>query len=212
MGHLYKFHSLAFSRHSLELTPEVVSYSKVPELRKFMEGLFNTISNKHIRDINSGLLTHRFRHRIFSEIEFLSRILQQESAIYNFTLDESLPLKRFYSTKLKELEHIYSNYNDSSSVRQPFAISHLNALLADLHFFDKDYEDSLTHYHHALKYLAYVRHHTINTFTHYITNLLKIGLTYEKTKQYERAYGVYSRANEELLSSLALIARLKKNR
>lgn len=198
LSHFYKFHSLAFSRHSLEYTPEVVSYSKVPELRKFMEGLFDTISNKHIQNINSGLQTHRFRDRIASEIEFVSKILQQESAVYNFTLDESLPLKRFYSSKIKEFEIEYQDYSKDDDVRNPFAISHLNSLLADLHFFDKDYEDSLTYYHNALKYLAYIRQHTINTFTHYISNLLKIGLTYEKTKQYERAHGVYSRANEEL--------------
>lgn len=198
LNHLYKFHSLAFSRHSLELTPEVVSYSKVPELREFMEGLFNTISNKHIREISSGLNTHRFQHRIFSEIEFLSRILQSESAIYNFTLDESLPLKRFYTKKLKELASTYEHYNSGPETRNPFAISHINFLLADLHFFDKEYDDSMTYFHSGLKYLAHLEHHTINSFTQYVTNLMKLGLVYEKMKQYERAYGVYSRINEQL--------------
>lgn len=199
LDHLYKFHSHGFSKSNLELTPELISYSKVPELRMFMDSMFNSITQKHIREIFSGLYDFRFQSNITDEITFLSRVLQLESAVYNFTLDESLELKKYYLDKLDDYRETYQGYKVHDQERHPFVLGFINSLIGDLHFYDQEYDNAIIHYDNALKTLSYLESHNFSTMRYFVAYMLKLGLVYEKIRDYSTAYVIYKRAHYNVM-------------
>lgn len=204
LDHLYKFHSHGFSKSNLELTPELISFNKVPELRKFMDSMFNSITQKHIREIYSGLYDFRFKSNIADEISYLSRVLQLESAVYNFTLDESIELKKYFQSKLNDYNVEYKDYNNIDDQRHSFIIGFINSTIGDLHFYDQEYDDAIIHYDNALRTLSYLKEYDFSTMRYYISYMLKLGLVYEKIRDFNTAYVIYKKVNSKINKYLSL--------
>ena len=93
----------------------------------------------------------RFNSDTADEISYLSKIMQLESAVYNFTLDESIQIKKYYSQKLKEYAEGYTDYKVHGQEQHPFVMGFINSILGDLHFYDQEYDDAIIYYDNALK-------------------------------------------------------------
>jgi hypothetical protein len=152
IDHIYKYHATGFSWHNLEQTPEIIAVNKAPELRKFISSLINFMLDSQLTEIINSLHRFKFKSVIRREISHLSKISELEGAAFNFTLDESLQLKKHYRRKLYDL---IKKYRATSRPNPQFiySISYLYMLIGDLHFFDKEYEDAVIAYHDAGQYL-----------------------------------------------------------
>lgn len=194
--HLLKFHPFAFSLTNLELIPEVLSTNRTPSLRKHITQIIDYLGTNHIRKTDIGLFDYKFYSRTLNEITFLSKVFEQESAAFNFTLDESYLVKLHIRSKIKELRSIYAKFLTSTDSANPqiFSIAHLNGILGDLHFFDQEYDDAIAAYSDAIRPINQIKVQTMNMrdFMTLIRNKLKLGLCFEKINAYEEALAFYS--------------------
>ena len=210
MDHIYKYHKVGFSWENLELTPEIIAINKSPELRRFISRLLDFMASSHIEEIINGLHQFKFNIRIAAEIKYISTISEVEAAAFNFTLDESLLLKRHYRKKLKSLEKLFEKVRENGNPEDYHikSIAYVYTILGDLHFYDREYDEALIHYENASQFL-YARGFQIQDdrtldptdFIFLVRHLLKVGLTYEKTRDYDSAFISYGKINQLIRDS-----------
>lgn len=200
VDHLLKFHNQGFSWRNLELTPEILAINKEPELRRFVKRIKDSLFKTHLREIENGVHQYKFHSRLEHEIRYISNISEPNSAAFNFTLDESILIKKHYKEKLAELNK--SHYaNQSRKINYAHSISFINNLLGDLHFFDKEYDDAILHYKSVTQQMDswVINDFTVNQFTLFARTKLKIGLTYEKIKAFGPALSNYLELQNKVL-------------
>ncbi|MFO7561202.1 MAG: hypothetical protein R6X02_01060 [Enhygromyxa sp.] len=213
---LFKFHQRAFSWSNLERVDELVHIHRAPDHRKLFEDLVDLWSSKMLHPILNGLYAVRFRSDMAREIAYISRRSNEEMAAFNFTLDESQALKESYSLNVK-------GAGDK-------ATHDVIAGLGELHEFDQEYEIARHYYEQARrrldrglaeetgvedcvsevlrstnKGLRIARNH----ITWGVLRLrlgLQLGMTYEVTRNFERATVEYRDA--KTLSQVLLRAYL----
>lgn len=200
MDHLIKFHPFAFSIHNLELLPEILSTNKTPLIRFFIEELVSFLGQNLLRETEVGLFEYTFFNKVFNEISYLSKVFENESAAFNFTLDESYFTKLHLRFRIKELRNAYKKIGEEAGGAKGFiySISFLNSLLGDAHFFDQEYNDAVVAYYDAIQALSDFtfddenKPTNIEKYVLVVQNKLKLGLSYEKMNAYDLAMTLYS--------------------
>ena len=201
IDHILKFHAFGFSWRNLELIPELITINKAPQLRLFIKDLLEHYSNLFVRTTVGGIFRYRFYNKASNEIKYVSKVSELAVAAFNFTLDESLMIKRHYHKRLKELKASYEDYKgyDKRS-RYAHSIGFVHAILGDLHYYDQEYDDAIIHYSDAIQHLRGPK--IIDLSEHQvillITNKLKLGLTLEKIQSFETAFTVYRELIEDV--------------
>ena len=204
LDHLYKFHKFGISHRSLSLTPEIVDVNKEPQFREFLDKLVHSLSKSHLRPIVSGIYDYKFHSKIASEIKFLSKIDNLEGAALNFTLDESIELKRYFN---KRLEQFKGGENNVVIRAKDDLDDHINnlgllhVLIGDLHFYDEEYQDAISHYLDAIQNLRQrdIRKMVLYDFVLFVRNKLKLALAFEKNKMYDNALMTYSELTDLII-------------
>ena len=194
IDHLFKFHSFGFSWRNLELIPEIITINKAPQLRRFVQSLIEQYSKTFIRPTTGGVFQYKFYNKPANEIKYISKISEQSSAAFNFTLDESLFIKRHYYKKLASLKRnyqLFSSTPDGSGYINSVGFIHM--ILGDLHFYDKEYDDAIVQYTDGMQLLRNKggRNLTDHQTILLIEKTLKLGLTLEKIQSYNSAYTLY---------------------
>lgn len=198
LDHLFKHHKFGISYRNLSLTPELVDVNKEPQFQEFLDKLVYTLSKSHIRPILSGIYDYRFNGKIASEIKFLSRIDAFEGAALNFTLDESIELKRHFNRRLNQLKESNKNtivaLGNEVNENHIHSISHLNVMIGDLHFYDEEFQEAIIHYLESIQQLLQTEMEEMDmyNFVFFVRTKLKLGLAYEKNKMYDNALLTYS--------------------
>jgi len=196
--HIIKFHAFGFSWRNLELIPEVILVNKEPNLRAYIEELMRFLLRTHVRNTVSGIYQYTFFNKVKTELKYLSKISDLSAAAFNFTLDESLQIKRHYKRKLSDLEAKYKNYKsidgDNNYVH---SIGFVQGILGDLHFYDKEYDEALVYYIEAMEplrlpFIRKVLPVTRHQFFNWLRNKLKAGLTLEKMREFNSAFSYYA--------------------
>lgn len=194
INHLYKHHSGGFSWRNIEQTPELLEVYKVPEFRGFINSILTYLMQTHIIQIPCGLYQFKFRKQISEEISLASKVSEEISAIFNFTLDESQSVKRHYM-EIQE-RHLLALKNEN--VTSPHSVAGFHHILADLYMADEEYNQAIFEYQTALNVLK-KQVKTTNEDSHqatftlaYIRNMLKLGAAFEKRKTYTSAYNTYN--------------------
>lgn len=205
MNHIYKYHSYSFSWRNLEQAPELLEVYRTPELRSFIHSILSFMVHTHMSNISSGLYHFKFRKSIANEIAIFSKQSEEVSAIFNFTLDESLSVKKHY---VHLMEHYTNLLNRSNSKNSHYGIllSRIHQVLGDLQMTDENYLDSALEYRNSIIYLKELLqgngtpefNASGDVMLPLIRNMLKLGLTYERRRSNNSAYVVYC----ELVSML----------
>ncbi|KJU83893.1 conserved hypothetical protein, membrane [Candidatus Magnetobacterium bavaricum] len=196
VDHIYKYHRHAFTGRSLEVIPEILDINKAPELRELIERIMQFLSRNHIHEILSGPYNFRFIKKTADEISHLSKISERESAAFNFTLDESISLKRHYKAYQKSLEKKYSdsfNIKDTNLIK---SISFVHIILGELHFYDEEYHDAIIELQESIQQLSAidkVQKMDVSTFYIYLRAMMLLGLAYEKGKSFSSAFAMYEK-------------------
>ena len=202
IDHLYKYHNAGFSYRNLEMMPEIVDFNKAPQLRELITRIISFLTYTHIQLIDTGIYSFKFYRKISDDISLLSKINEKESAAFNFTLDESLSIKRHYKRELKHLESIYTPYFTSNKNPEFIrSISFIHMIIGDLHFYDEEYDNAIIEYMEAIQ--LFVDHKfeklSIELITALIRNNLKLGITFEKKKTFESAFLTYGKLVTRIL-------------
>lgn len=202
IDHIYKHHNRGFSWRNLEQIPEFLKTNKAPELRDAVASTMEFLTQIHISPILIGLNEYKFRKSIAEEISMMSKISDEASAVFNFTLDESLSVIQ-HNTKMLNYYMELARKDAGSeglSTRYLPIIARIHSNLGDLHYWDEDY------YSAALEYRAAIDSFEISEggqsgelddqvkmsgFLTRVRCMLKLGLTYELRKLYPNAYQMY---------------------
>lgn len=190
LDQIYKYHGKGFSWRNLEQMPELLTSIKNPELRDSMASIVEFLLQVHITNISSGIFQFKFHKQISEEISTLSKISEEASAIFNFTLNESDAVKR-YNTRL--LNH-YLNLAASKPSAYVYkdVLERLHENQGDIFFSEEDYYRAIHEYRSALQYIPQVKgKETARDVLSFLKCSLKIGMSYEYRKTYENAYMMY---------------------
>lgn len=195
VDHLYKYHAAAFSWRNLELIPEILDIHRSPELRDLIGNLIDYLSNYHIQRIVSGLHDFKFVRKVVEEIHFLSKISEEESAAFNFTLDESLSMKRHYNQRLAGLKADYARL-ETPPDEYVHSLGFIHMILGDLYFYDEEYDDAILEYQEAVQTLRQkpitpTSDKDLFLFLLMVRNMLKLGFALEKKKSFDSAFMIY---------------------
>lgn len=200
INHIYKYHSGGFSWRNIEQTPELLEVYKIPEFRSFINSILSYLIQTHIIQIPCGLYQFKFRKQISEEISLASKVSEEISAIFNFTLDESQAVKRHYL----EMVSKYQQLHKDNQVVSPHAEAGVHHILADLYMADEEYNQAIFEYQTALKVLS--AENTDNKDPHkatftlaYIRNMLKLGTAFEKRRTFDSAYNTYNEIIDRII-------------
>lgn len=198
IDHIYKHHSRSFSWRDMEQIPELLKTSKAPELRKSMSSIMEFLMQIHISPIVVGFKEYKFHKSISEEIDYMSKISDEASALFNFTLDESLAVIHHNTMLLNRYNELSKKKNESENKcndEYKPVIARIHSVLGDLHFGDEDYYNATMEYKLALNLNG-------NNDGYLLTMIrisLKIGLTYEYRKMYPNAYYSYCQLIKKLV-------------
>jgi len=204
IDHIFKHHKGGFSYENIELTPELLEVYHIPNLRDIIDDIFSFLRQNYITDICGGIYQYKFRRFIADEIRYNSRISEEISAIFNFTLDESLPIKRYYYKQIKENEKKYlkleERVGDNLFIKNQYAITLATQLevLGEIHLSDEEYNEAMQHLQTAFEIIK-TELEAIKTdkdklqfYTLLIRVVLKLGLAKECKGYYDDALVIYN--------------------
>ena len=207
--HIYKHHKDGFSWRNIELVPELLDADKTPELRSFINSIICFLKQTHLSTIYSGVYNLKFPRKISEEISVFSKLSEEVAAIFNFTLDESFSVKKYYA----KLANYYSSQSDSSpKPNNPYPadrsdqriLANIHHILADLYLSEEDFSNAIFEYQKCASLLGvnrnYLEQITASTILFHIRNMLKLGLAYERRNTFNSAYFVYQELTSLLIS------------
>lgn len=193
VDHLFKFHPWAFSWRTLELMPELVYANKSPELRSFIGKLLSSLQNVHIREIVYGVFEYKFYNKIRHEISFISKTQEQESAAFNFTLDESMHIKVHFQRRLRRLIDQSERHPARKEGDYYQSLSFLHTTLGDIYYYDQEFDEALIAYSEAVAIYGGQTQERLSPhqLTNWMKARLKMGLVFEKMGANDDALSVY---------------------
>jgi len=196
---LFKFHKHSFSWKHLDMSPEMLEVNRAPELKSVVVDLLNYLTQVHINKSNFSLSEYKFDGLIANEIFAMAKTDEVFSALFSFSLDETLPLKKHYQDLLENAKKEYQREYKGKTKTPVFidAVSSLQSVLGDLHYYDDELEEAETFYKSSVHALRNDEDNndnkriTLDQLYIYIRNMLRLGIIYEKRKQYDFAYLTY---------------------
>ena len=212
---LFKFHKQSFSWKHLDMSPEMLEVNHAPELKSVAVDLLNYLTQIHINKSNFSLSDYKFDGLIANEIFAMAKTDEVFSALFSFSLDETLPLKKHYQDLLEKKEKEYKKRKKISVYID--AISSLQGVLGDLHYYDDELEEAEAYYKSAVQGLSKLRQKngdkkdkkdermTLEQLYVYVRNMLRLGIIYEKRKQYDFAYLTYGELCKKIIQERDIV-------
>jgi hypothetical protein len=198
---LFKFHKDSFSWKHLNMSPEMLESNHAPELKSVVVDLVNYLAKVHINKSTFSLSEYKFDGLIANEIFAMAKTDEVFSALFSFSLDETLPLREHYQVLLEETKKDYKN--EHKAVEYIDSISSLEVVLGDLHYYADELEEAEAYYKNSVQELRKIKLGdddknvkerdimAMEKFYLYVRNMLRLGMIYEKRKQYDFAYQIY---------------------
>lgn len=199
LSNLYKFHKSGFSMRNLEYMPELLDINKTPELRDFIGGIIEFMTQTHIDESVINLYKYRFPMRLSEEITFFSKTSEEISFLFNFSHDELLSVKKLY---MRQLQHYENN-------KEAHGAASLHHMLGDIYMLEENYELAIYEFQEALSALRRqeaaglsihpYKYKDASRILFYVRVSLKLGLAYEKRKTLDTAYLHYKNLVDALM-------------
>jgi len=209
IDHIFKHHKGGFSHENIEHTPELLEVYHIPHLRTVIDNILSFLKQNFITDICGGIYQYKFRKFITDEILYNARISEEISAIFNFTLDESLPVKRYYYKQIAENEKKYlaleerihnTPDNPKNIVKNQYTITLASQLetLGEIHLWDEEYNEAIQYYQSSFEIIKTELKRTrtdkskLQLYVLFIRTSLKLGLAKERRGYYDEAFVIYN--------------------
>jgi hypothetical protein len=225
---LFKFHKHPFSWKHLDISPEMLEVNRSPALKSVTMDLLNYLTQVHITRSNFSFSDYTFDNSIADEIFAMTKMDNVFSALFSFSLDEMLPLKKHYQDLLEETQKEYQNdinspkfyLNHKGSPKFIDAVSSLQVVLGDLHYYDDELEEAGVYYKNAVQVLSNLKpknennegkeDETMTLEQHYLylRNMLRLGMIYERRKQYDFAYLTYGEICKRIIRERGILSNM----
>ena len=205
IAHIYKYHNSGFSRRNLEYMPELLDSNRSPELRSFIDSILGYLGQIHLSPITLGIYSYKFPIRLAEEISVFSKKSEEISAVFNFSLDDSLAVKKFY---YRLFDFYHQNQKGSDAIKGAF---HHN--LGDIHLASNEYTEAIAQYRLTAQIIESVLQTQLQhedqcanigmvamQVMRYTRVMLKAGLAYEKRNSLDSAYLIYNTLTSRLIS------------
>lgn len=200
IAHIYKHHTSGFSWRNLEYLPELIDSNRTPELREFINSIIGYLGQIHLTTITSGIYTYKFPMRLVEEISVFTKKSEELSAIFNFSLDYSLAVKKYYYRLLD----FYRQKQDSSEIVK----ASLRHNIGDIHMANDEYTEAIVQFRHITDSIekrmrelkTNPKENMASLIVRYMRIMLKLGLAYEKRNTIDSAYLVYSNLMTRLVA------------
>lgn len=200
IAHIYKHHNSGFSWRNLEYLPELIDSNRTPELRDFINSIIGYLGQIHLTTITSGIYTYKFPMRLVEEISVFTKKSEELSAIFNFSLDYSLAVKKYYYRLLD----FYRQKQDSSEIVK----ASLRHNIGDIHMANDEYTEAIVQFRQITDSIeqrirdlkANPDENMTSLIVRYMRIMLKLGLAYEKRNTIDSAYLVYSNLMTKLIA------------
>ncbi|MDE7382658.1 MAG: hypothetical protein K2M99_02090, partial [Treponemataceae bacterium] len=200
IAHIYKHHNSGFSWRNLEYLPELIDSNRTPELREFINSIIGYLGQIHLTTITSGIYPYKFPMRLVEEISIFTKNSEELSAIFNFSLDYSLAVKKYYYRLLD----FYHQKQDSSEVVK----ASLRHNIGDIHMANDEYTEAIVQFRQITDSIekrmreleAKSEVNMASLIVRYMRIMLKLGLAYEKRNTIDSAYLVYSSLMAKLIA------------
>jgi hypothetical protein len=205
IDHILKFHRDSFSWRNVESAPELIDINKTPELRELIDNIMQHLCRTHISKIINNLNDFKFSNKTAQEITFLSRMSEDASAAFNFSLDSLQSVKKYYLERISNFKNSFSRSQDNTKASN-YINSEESLLISigDLFFYDGDYSNAISHYSNAIQFLR--NETTANlSLTHMFLltrNILKLGMALEKRKTFDNALMTYGEISHKIMKYL----------
>ncbi len=200
IAHIYKHHNSGFSWRNLEYLPELIDSNRTPELRDFINSIIGYLGQIHLTTITSGIYTYKFPMRLVEEISVFTKKSEELSAIFNFSLDYSLAVKKYYYRLLD----FYRQKQDSSEIVK----ASLRHNIGDIHMANDEYTEAIVLFRQITDSIeqrirelkSKPEENMTPLIVRYMRIMLKLGLAYEKRNTIDSAYLVYSNLTTKLIA------------
>lgn len=205
IAHIYKYHNSGFSRRNLEYMPELLDSNRSPELRSFIDSILGYLGQIHLSPITLGIYSYKFPMRLAEEISVFSKKSEEISAVFNFSLDDSLAVKKYY---YRLFDFYHQNQKGSEAIKGAF---HHN--LGDIHLASNEYTEAIAQYRLTAQLIESVLQMQLQQenqcanigmvamqVMRYTRVMLKAGLAYEKRNSLDSAYLIYNTLTSRLIS------------
>jgi len=203
IDHIFKHHKGGFSHENIEHTPELLEVYHIPHLRTVIDTILSFLKQNHVTDICGGVYQYKFRKSIADEILYNSRVSEEISAIFNFTLDESLPIKRYYYKQIAENEKKYLALEGrirKELISNQYALTLASQLeiLAEIHLLDEEYNEAIQHFQTAFEIIKTELRvkesdkEKLQLYVFLVKTALKLGISNECKGYYNEAFVIYN--------------------
>jgi len=207
IDHIFKHHKGGFSHENIEHTPELLEIYSIPHMRNMINTILSFLKQNHATEILGGVYHYRFRQFIADEIRYNSKISEEISALFNFTLDESLPVKRYYYKQVAESEKKYLTLEEKiKGVTTPaknqytITLASQSEILGEIHLWDDEHNEAIQHYQTAFEIIKTELERTktetakdkLQLYVLLIRIALKLGLAKECKGYYDEAFVIYN--------------------
>lgn len=205
LAHIFKLHQGGFSWRNLEHTPEILEINRSPEIRDYIGSLISYLNHTSLTTISCGLYHYKFPLRFAEEISYFSKLSDEFSALFNFSLDELQPIKEHY---FKALD--YSSRTSGGTGADTYAEASIRHSLGDIYMQEENYSAAIRQFEKCIEIvspllsdfsLQYEQYQNYLLF--YNRTMLKLGLAHEKRHTDNSAYAIYN----DLINSLLNIRR-----
>ena len=232
--YLFKFHNRAFDWTNMERFGDIEHMHREPDLRQVVREVIDAFAQFSTLPVLNGMYSFRFKSSVSAEVAYLSKLSREDSAAFNFTLAESQAVIELYQSlvadpatasperfdALGEL-HEYDQAFESARKAYDSTIKMIDQQMAssmtepsgepkfELHAGYVDILDRLGRkdYGIDLPKGAFI----VDWAIHRIRLMLKIGLTYEFVRDYERALAHYHDAHVLSRQFLCLLLEPRNN-
>lgn len=200
ISHIYKFHNNGFSWRNIEQTPELQEINKTPEIREFISSIIDYLNHTHLTIIPCGLYQYKFPMQITEEISYFSKISNEVSSLFNFSLDQLKRTKEHYINLLA----YYKSQENNENIYNLESIHHA---LGDIYLLEEDYSKAIWEYEICVNLVLsesekHNNNQSLNNLLFMTRTMLKLGLAHEKRRTDNSAFVVYE----------SLINYLKQNK
>lgn len=206
LAHIFKLHNCGFSWRNLEHTPEILEINRSPEIREYIGTILNYMSRTHLTSISCGLYHYKFPMRLAEEISYFSKLSNEFSALFNFSLDELQPVKEHYFHILDHNRPKPETLSASERQADIYAEASIRHSLGDIYMQEENYASAIRQFEKCIELtspLLYL-HEPQGTQIHnylifYNRTMLKLGLAHEKRHTDNSAFAVYRDLIQTLL-------------
>lgn len=202
LAHIFKMHQGGFSWRNLEHSPEILEINRLPEIRDNINSLIKYLNHTSLTTISCGLYQYKFPLRFSEEISYFSKMSDEFSALFNFSLDELQSTKNFY---FRTIEH-HHNKPVKSNI-DLYAEASIQHSLGDVYMQEENYSAAIRNFEKCIEIVSpLLKEHNAryeqfqNYVLFYNRTMLKLGLAHEKRHTDNSAYAIYTDLVEHLIT------------